>query len=88
MGTRVTVLGTDLVVEEAWSRHPRVLLDGQELPRDRRGVPVLVDGRTTSAAAPLPTTVRVALLAFVVVGPGEIHDGRRCTEVTARDYSQ
>ena len=31
----------ELVVERAWSRRPRVLLDGVELPRDRWGSHVL-----------------------------------------------
>ncbi|WP_328296140.1 hypothetical protein OG218_26175 [Kineococcus sp. NBC_00420] len=43
MGAPVTVLGKDLVVEKAWSRRPRVMHNGQELPRDRWGAPVLVD---------------------------------------------
>lgn len=33
----------DLVVERAWSRRPRVLLEGVELPRDRWGAHVLLD---------------------------------------------
>ncbi|GAA4975602.1 hypothetical protein [Kineococcus glutinatus] len=43
MGSPVSVLGTDLVVEKAWSRRPRILRDGRELPRDRWGAPVLTD---------------------------------------------
>lgn len=43
MGSPVTVLGTDLVVKKAWSRRPRILQDGHELPRDRWGAPVLLD---------------------------------------------
>lgn len=33
----------DLVVKRAWSRRPRVLLEGVELPRDRWGSYVLLD---------------------------------------------
>jgi hypothetical protein len=39
----VPLLVSDLVVERAWSRRPRVLLDGVELPRDRWGSHVLLD---------------------------------------------
>lgn len=53
MGAPVTVLGTDLVVERAWSRRPRILQNGQELSRDRWGSPVLVgdDGRSHQVQA-------------------------------------
>ncbi|WP_432540748.1 hypothetical protein [Kineococcus sp. SYSU DK002] len=39
----MSILGKDLVVERAWSRRPRILHDGEELPRDRWGAPVLLD---------------------------------------------
>ncbi|WP_432510902.1 hypothetical protein [Kineococcus sp. SYSU DK001] len=43
MAAPVSVLGRDLVVERVWSRRPRIVHQGQELPRDRWGSPVLID---------------------------------------------
>lgn len=49
----VPVRVDELVVERAWSRRPRVLLDGVELPRDRWGSHVLLgeDGRSHQVQA-------------------------------------